>query len=236
MKKIFFLLIIFSVYSLGQEVEIKDALILIEKGNIKEAEKKLKEFQSNNSNNPSVKFLDAVLTSDAQLAIKKFEAIYKAFPNSKYADASLFRIFSYYYALGFYKKADTLLTVLKAKFPNSNYLKTADKTIPDFDDVELTNREQKKVEPNKIDESVSNNLTNFTIQVGAFLNLENANKLADQIKKEGYTTEITQKEIGGSVLNVVYVGNFLKEDEAKKILEIINKKFSVSGRIVSKSK
>ncbi len=230
MKIVIFIFIIFPLFLFAQEIDIRDALKQIEVGNIQEAKKSLKLFQAKNSNDPSVKFLDAVLTQNAKVAVKKFEDHFKNYPNSKYADASLFRIFSYYYSLGYYKKADTLLTQLKTKFPNSPYLKTADKNIPNYDDVEFA--ENKSLEKEKTDTLKSS--PKYSIQVGAFLSLENATKLSEQIKKENIATEIIQKEIGGSVLNVVYAGNFQNETEAKKYLEIINKKFNVSARIVSK--
>lgn len=230
MKIIIFLSLILATFSIAQEIDIKDALKQIELGNIKDAENSLKSFQIKNSNDPSVKFLDAVLTQNAKVAVKKFEDHFKNYPTSKYADASLFRIFSYYYSLGYYKKADTLLAQLKTKFPNSPYLRTADKTIPDYDDVEFAKNDSLKKE--KIDFVKS--AGKFSIQVGAFLSLENATKLSEQLKKEYMSVEIIQKEIGGTVLNVVYAGNFQNETEAKKYLEIINKKFNVSGRIVSK--
>lgn len=230
MRNIIFILIIFPLFTFAQEIDIKDALKQIEAGNIKEAEKSLKSFQAKNPIDHSVKFLDAVLTQNAKEAVKKFEDYFKKYQTSKYADASLFRIFSYYYALGFYKKADTLLTQLKTKFPNSPYLKTADKTIPDFDDVEFA--EDKSLEKEKTD--ISKSAGKYSIQVGAFLSLENATKLSEQLKKENFPSEIIQKEIGGSVLNVVYAGNFQNEIDAKKYLEVINKKFNVSARIVLK--
>lgn len=230
MRMIILLLTFFSILSFAQEIDIKDALKQVESGNIKEAEKLLKAFQIKNQNDPSVKFLDAVLTQDAKTAVKKYEDYLKMFPNSKYADASLFRIFSYYYSLGFYKKADTLLTQLKTKFPNSPYLTAADMSIPDVDDVVLVKETKEEKEKIKLPNSVGK----YSIQVGAFLSLENATKLSDQLKKEGFTTEITQKEIGGSVLNVVYAGNYKDENDAKKYLEIINQKFKVSARVVSK--
>lgn len=234
MKKIFFLLSIFILFATlqAQEINITNALKEIENGNLISAETQLKKFKTKNPNDPSVVFLDAVMTKNANEAIKKFSFHYQNFPNSKYADASLFRIFSYYYALGYYKKAESYLSELKKNFPNSPYLKTADKTIPDVDDFELS-KTQTKIENQKPSISKEDFVEGkFTIQVGAFLNPENAVKLSEQLKAEGLTTEISSKVIGGSTLKVVTAGIFPTEDEAKIKLEFINQKFNLKGRVI----
>jgi tetratricopeptide (TPR) repeat protein len=221
-KSISFILIFFSTPFFAQEIDISSALRQIESGDIKSAEATLVNLRSNKPNDPSVIFLDAVLTTNGEEALRKYSTVYEKFPKSRYADAALYRIFSYYYSLGYYKRAETYLTKLKTEFPDSPYLKSADRNIPDSEEVvEIT--KEPKIDPVKY---------NFTIQAGAFLNLDNAKKLSGQIQSDGYFSEITSKEIGGSILNVVNVGKFLNEEDAKPVLKYLVDKFNLIGRVI----
>ncbi len=45
-------------------------------------------------------------------------------------------------------------------------------------------------------------------------------------------TEIKEKNVGGTVFQVVYVGKFLVRNDAEDFLHIINSKYNLNGRIV----
>lgn len=221
---IIFFIINFSVSA--QEADITSALRQIDSGDLKSASNYLKNLKSKNPNDPSVIFLDAVLTTNGEEALKKYSIVYEKYPKSKYADASLYRIFSYYYSLGYYKKAESYLTKLKNEFPDSPYNKSADRNIPDTEEIVQITPEVKSAPVNY----------NFTIQAGAFLNLDNAKKLHEQVQSDGYFSEITTKEVGGSILNVVNVGKFAKEEETKSVLDYLSKKYNINGRVTNISK
>lgn len=220
------MLLIINFCASAQEADISTALRQIDSGDIKSASTYLKELKSKNPNDPSVIFLDAVLTVNGEEALKKYSIVYEKYPKSKYADASLYRIFSYYYSLGYYKKAESYLAKLKNEFPESPYNKSADRNIPDTEEIVQITPEEKS--------NVIN--YNFTIQAGAFLNLDNAKKLQEQVQSDGYFSEITTKEVGGSILNVVNVGRFIKEEETKPALDYLSKKYNINGRVINISK
>ena len=232
MNRIYIILFIvfLSLHVYAQEVDIVPALQQIENGNIKSAETFLRDLKVKNANDPSVIFLDAVLTKDGEEALKKYSTVLEKYPNSKYADAVLYRIFSYYYSLGYYKKAETYLDRLKKDFPESPYIKTTVRKIPDIEEQpsQPIVTTSKPVQPVKTEIKTYN----YTIQAGAFLNVDNAKKLCDQLNKENYFTEITTKDIGGSILNVVNVGRFTTEEESKSVLNLLEKKFNLKGRTV----
>jgi len=230
MKKILTILLIATSPLFSQEVDIVPALQQIENGNIKSAETIMRELKTKNANDPSVIFLDAVLTKDGEEALEKYSTILEKYPDSKYADAVIYRIFSYYYSLGYYRKAETYLDRLKKDFPESPYIKTADRKIPDIEEQppQPIVTASKPVQPEKTEIKTYN----FTIQAGAFLNVDNAKKLCDRLNKENYFTEITTKEIGGSILNVVNVGRFTTEEESKSVLSLLEKRFNLKGRTV----
>ena len=220
----------------GQEVDIVPALQQIESGNMGKAEATLKELQSKNPDDPSVLFLDAVLTKDGDQAVEKYDTILEKFPKFQYADASLYRIFSYYYSLGYYKKAEEYLTRLKKDFPESPYIKSAARNIPDVDEPSAQKSEPlapvTKPVQEKIVQQTETKTYSFTIQAGAFLNVDNAKNLCERLNKGNYSTEITTKEVGGSILNVVNVGKFISEDDAKPVLSLLEKKYNLKGRVV----
>jgi len=230
MKKILAILLVVTSPLFSQEVDIVSALKQIENGNIKSAETILHDLKIKNASDPSVIFLDAVLTKDGEEALKKYSAVLEKYPVSKYADAVIYRIFSYYYSLGYYKKAETYLNRLKKDFPESPYIKTADRKIPDVE--EQPSQSVAGLTKPKRPEKTETGTYNFTIQAGAFLNVDNAKKLSEQLNRENYFTEITTKDVGGSILNVVNVGRFTTEDESKSVLILLEKKFNLKGRIV----
>ena len=233
LMKIFALIIlIITNQIIAQEVDITPALKQIESGNISNAASILLNLKSQNPGDPSVIFLDATLTKDGDEALRKYSTVLEKFPESKYADASLYRIFSYYYSLGFYKKAENYLDRLKKDFPESPYIKTADRKIPDVEEPSAQTVSEPQIQQPAQQKKNEATEYNFTIQAGAFLNVENAKKLSDQLKKENYFTEITSKEVGGSILNVVNVGKFSNEEEAKPVLNFLEKKFNLKGRVV----
>ena len=216
-----FLILFITIQISAQEVDIKKALIEIESGNIQAALTYLQEFKNSNPNDPSVIFLEGVLTQNADEAVKKYSTVYEKYPKSNYADASLFRLFSYHYSLGYYKKAETYLNKLKNEYPNSPYIQTADRIIPD-----------EETAISKIVNSEETDNYKYTIQAGAFLNSENAEKLKTQLSSGGHACEIKTREIGGSLFNIVYVGKFKSEETAKPILILLENNYSVKGRIV----
>jgi tetratricopeptide (TPR) repeat protein len=223
MKRLIIILFNIAVIQLAaQEADIKKALIEIEAGNIQAAQTYLQEFKNSSPDDPSVIFLDAVLTQNADEAVIKYSTLYEKYPRSNYADASLYRLFSYYYSLGYYKKAETYLDKLKAEYPASPYIKTADRTIPDEEESEIRN----DTEPEK---SIN---YKYTIQAGAFLNSDNAKKLASQLSGEGLESQIKIREIGGSMFNIVYTGKFENEDAAKPVLDLLDKSYSIKARVV----
>lgn len=222
-----------TILSFAQEVDIAAALKQIESGNISSASKILLELKSKNSGDPSVIFLDARLSKDGDEALRKYSTIIEKFPTSKYADAALYGIFSYYYSLGYYKKAETYLDRLKKEFPESPYIKAADQKLPGIEELTVQTLEKPDTLAPTQPEKIEIKNYSFTIQAGAFLNIENAKKLIEQLKQENYFTEITTKDVGGSILNVVNVGKFVNEDDAKPVLSFLQSKYNLKGRTVS---
>ncbi len=215
---------IFSLYS--QDINIIPQLKKIEAGKIEEVKSQLKILKTKNKNSPNLIFLDAVLTETGEVALKKYTDLYLKYPQSQFADAAVFRIFSYYYALGYYKRANEYLTKLKKEYPKSHYIKIAERNIPPSKYLD-----KRVIVKNKTELSNSDN-RNFTIQAGAFLNYNYALRLKKRFERTNLKTRISKKEIAGSILNVVTVGKFETENEARTVLQKINRDFKINGRVV----
>ncbi len=227
------LFLTFSIFS--QEVNIVKQLKDIESGNKQSALADLENLKKTNPNDPSVIFLDGVLTESGKDALSKYEIVYKNHPNSNYADASLYRIFSYYYSLGVYNRAQEYLSVLENKYPNSPYLKIADRNIPEEDlfDSKIETAGTQKQSPKPIEIKDENSTAKFTVQAGAFLNFANANKLKDNLEDDGFPSELSTKEVGGTMLNVITAGKFTSEESAQKLISHIKSKYNLNGRIIT---
>lgn len=226
--KLFILPALLFTQAFAQEANIVQYLKAIEDGDVESAMTGLNSLKHTNPNDPSVIFLDAVLTEDGEAALTKYQTIYEQYPRSNYADAALYRVFSYYYSLGIYKRAEDLLTDLKTEYPNSPYIRAADRTIPD--EVDATT--QPTAEPVKPIADAGGKY-NYTIQAGAFLNVENAKNLMNEIRKDGYPAELGTKSVGGSLLNLVIFGHLKTESEAEPLLTYLKNKFDLNGRVIT---
>ena len=225
-----FLLLFFSSGKLySQDVDIIPYLKAIENGNIGQAKEALVDLKEKNPDDPSVKFLDGVLKENGQEAVVIYQDIVDNYPKSKYADAALYRIFSYYYALGLYETAQEKLKQLKTSYPTSPYIQVADQNLSALEKSEV--KEQKNVVEEikpKVEEDYK-----FTIQAGAFTNLDNANKLIGEFESAGIYSNLGQKIVGGTTFHVVYAGKFEKYEDAENFLQVVNSRYKVNGSIVS---
>lgn len=218
----FILLLTLPVYS--QEADIIPYLKQIEQGKSDEVKSKLSELKNTYPNSSNVMFLEAVLTENAQDAVVVYQEIVNKFPKSAFADAALYRIYSYYFALGLYNTADKYLTKLKTNYPDSPYIKMASLNKSD-EDVNKPQQVQSSDDVNEKDYK-------YTIQAGAFTNAENADKLYQQFVTAGMKSFVKDKNVGGTVFKVVYVGQFMSKDKADSFLQIVNSQFNITGRVV----
>ncbi|MDH3269415.1 MAG: SPOR domain-containing protein [Ignavibacteria bacterium] len=228
-----FLILLFifssSVKLFSQEIDIVPYLKAIESGNIAESKEALADLKIKYPADPSVMFLDAVLKENGQEAIVIYQDIVDNYPKSKYADAALYRIFSYYYALGLYDTAREKLKLLKTSYPASPYIQVADQNLSllEKSDVQETITKTEETKP-KTEENYK-----YTIQAGAFTNLDNAKKLSGEFESAGIYTKLDDKIVGGTTFHVVYAGKFEKIEDAESFLQVVNSRYKVNGSIVS---
>lgn len=207
----------------AQEVDIIPYLKQIEQGKAEEVKTKLSELKQDYPNSSNVLFLEGVLTENAQDAVVIYQKIVDKYPKSAYADAALYRIYSYYFALGLYNTADKNFEKLKKDYPESPYIKMASMNVT---------TEENTTPPVKTVDQKDETVYKYTVQAGAFTNKENASALQKEFVTAGMKSFIKEKNVGGTIFNVVYVGQFIGKNEAEDFKAIINSQFNISGRVV----
>jgi hypothetical protein len=220
-KFIISILFLLTINIAGQGIDISDYLKKIENGKLEEVKEKLPELKTKYPDDPSVLFLDGILTENGKISVSLFSTIVNNYPESKYADAAVFRIYSYYFAVEMFNEAATWLNRLIKDYPASPYIKLTEQNIPPGD--------QKNKNNIKTDSQLK---YKYTIQAGAFSNRDNANLLKKQLTDAGYSAEIKEKTVAGTIFQVVYVGKFMTEQEAKSFLKQLNADYSLDGRVI----
>lgn len=225
---LFFSFLFYSV-AICQEVDIVPYLKQIEKGESNSVKEILPKLKKENPNSANLIFLEGVLTENGQEAISIYQNFVEKYPNNSYADAALYRIYSYYYALGFYDTASKVLKNLTNKYPDSPYIKMALSQEEAKQEEEPTPIKNLKDEPSKVNNEIN---YKFTIQAGAFVKIENAQGLKNELESEGIFCELKEKNVGGTTFHVVYAGKFQNRNEAEKFLQQLNSRYNLNGRII----
>lgn len=225
---LFFFSFLFASQIIAQEVDIVPFLKMIEQGKLEEVKGKLLDLKTDYPKSANLIFLEGVLTENGQDAIVLYQTLLEKYPKSSYADAALYRIYSYYFALGLYNTADKNLDKLKKEYPESPYIKMASANVVKNDVEETSPQTVETTELKTNDEKVYP----YSVQAGAFTNAANAAALKKEIESVGMTSFIKEKNVAGTVFNVVYVGKFETRKEAEDFLQIADARFRISGRVV----
>jgi len=232
MKKYFSIfLFVISILSssqiLAQEVDIVPYLKMIEQGKIEEVKGKLLDLKTDYPKSSNLIFLEGVLTENGQDAVVLYQTLAEKYPKSAYADAAIYRIYSYYFALGLYNTADKNLEKLKKDYPESPYIKMASANVVKNEDEAPQQNGETPVKTSDDAKQFS-----YSVQAGAFTNVDNANSLKKDIENAGMVSFIQDKNVAGTVFKVVYIGKFETRKEAEDFLPIANTRFKIAGRVV----
>jgi len=214
-----------------QDLNITPYLKKVEAGEKEEVIGKIPGLKQLYPNSPSLIYLEGLLTEDGEKAVEVYKILVDKYPNSKYADDAIYRIYTYYSAINELNKAEFFLKRLKTEYPESPYLKLAEKVTFTEKGKTKTIKEEPKIYPS-VKEKVAAKDYKFTVQAGAFTRKENALKLKADFDKAGYSSQVIEKSVGGSLFHVVYVGKFTTDEEAKSFLGMINTKFKLQGWVV----
>lgn len=224
-RTLLFSFLLTPVFVIAQEVDIIPYLKQIEQGKSEEVKTKLPELKKDYPKSSNVMFLEGVLTENAQDAVGIYQNILDKYPKSAFADAALYRIYSYYFALGLYNTADKYFTKLKNDYPDSPYIKMAAMS-------KTAEEGNTQTQPVQSSDDANENNYKYTVQAGAFTNDANATKLNEDFLAAGMKSFVKEKSVGGATFHVVYVGKFVSRDKAESFLQIVNSQFNITGRVV----
>jgi cell division septation protein DedD len=73
----------------------------------------------------------------------------------------------------------------------------------------------------------------FTVQVGAYSNPANAEARKQFFEGEGFTVYLSSKIQNGRTLYLVWVGTFIKEDEAREFIKSLREKYGTSSTLIT---
>jgi cell division septation protein DedD len=242
MKTTFILILIASASLLrAQDINSQVHTLVgeIEQGKIDEVRKQLPALTSSHGNDPAVLYLQARLSSNGVEAIRYYQSIVDNFPKSEWADDALYATYQYYYALGLYKTADLKLQQLKRDYPQSPHAAASAATPPapaENKAVILPAAKDPAVaETAKTAEQAAQPPAEpYTLQVGAFSTVKNAEHQKDMLEKQGITAVITNKVRGGRSLYLVWAGSFLTADEAKNFGKKVKQQLKLDSIVVEK--
>jgi cell division septation protein DedD len=76
----------------------------------------------------------------------------------------------------------------------------------------------------------------YVVQIGAFGNLGNANRMKLQVSQIGYGVEISPVQTNGRKLHAVRVVRFKNKSEAERVGNVIKKKLGIDYRVLYRPK
>jgi hypothetical protein len=229
-QTIFFFLVFLSL-SFGQkEVDISKYLDQISRGEADAVRNILPALKKNNPHSVSLKYLEALLTQDGKNAALLYNEIVHSNLSSEYKDDAIFKLYQFHYALGEFNESDKYARMILDSYPSSPFVSRLKKS--DLVGRQATTQQQIGSEtPTKEDQTITSS-GNFTIQVGAFLDRNNAESLLVQLLKYGESW-INEREVKGKVFHTVLVGKFPSETEANVVLKRIRSERNLQGIILT---
>jgi len=240
--------------------EVRKRLDFIYSGQAERVRIELPSLEKQYPNDAGVAYLDAILTTDGETAVKKFQAIVDLFPQSEWADAALYKVYQYYYSIGLYKTADQKFAQLKQQYPNSLYVAGTVKEqtpapvqqqpAPEVKPPDVTPQKpaetpaavpqpatQQAEQPERDSTVVAPAAPathTFAVQAGAYSTRRKAKKQLDFLSSINRSAIITKKMSGDKKLYVVTVEGFTTEQAARDFIAELKLKYGMDSIIVAR--
>jgi len=244
----------------SQDADVQRCIAMVNNGQTEDVRREIPSLLTRYPNDPGILYVQALVTKEGAEAARIYQSVVDNFPRSKWADASLFRVYQFYYALGLYRTAEIKLNQLKKEYPGSSYLAKVNGAAPaglpeEEEGAQVPAvRTEEPPAPAHTEKSVAQQVTPvtpprpvageapssgvtptaFTLQVGAFGTQANAEKQKQFFENLGYSVEVISKMRDTRMLFVVLVGTYSSYDEAKGKGAEIKKKHSVDSMVVPK--
>lgn len=219
---------LFPQSSQSGQPDIQRRLELIEKGQGEAVKTELPTLMTMFQNHPGVLYLQGVLTTDGTEAAKIYQTIVDNFPKSEWTDDALFKLYQYYYSVGLYKTADQKMEQLKRDYPYSTY--AADQPVVEEPKAIPQEAPAVVARPGKAEKYT----VVYTVQAGTFSVLQNAEELKARFERDGYASSIFTIVNNGKKFHKVWVGEFPKQEDARRFSAEIKKKYNLDTIVVSR--
>lgn len=220
--------------------DVKNRLELIHAGKSEQVRNELPTLLRQYPNDAGVKYLDAYLTSNGDLAMKKYQSIVDQFPKSEWADVALYKVYQYYYAIGLYKTADAKMAQLNEQYPNSIYAKRESKaneplTVSPAPSPET--KTEKPAEATKSETVVSPSMSTgqYVVQVGVFSQERTAQQEAQRYTSiVGRQATVFPKLSGGKTVYAIVFDGFESEPSARSFGTELKSKYNMDWFLVKR--
>ncbi len=228
----------------AQDADVQRYVAMVNNGEVEEVRKEIPALLERYPNNPGVLYVQALVTKEGAEAARIYQSIVDNFPRSAYADAALYRVYQFYYALGLYRTAELKMRQLKADYPGSRYLKANPGDTASLPEEVVAPKAPDSVAvappapgrevlpaPPVAAPAVSGS---FVLQAGAYGAQANAEKQRKFFADLGYPVETVTKVRDTKTLFVVLVGKYSSYDEAKAQGAEIKRKYRIETMVVQR--
>lgn len=212
------------------EQDVRLRLDLVHSGKIEQVRTEVASLLKQFPNDPGVKYLEAYITENGDLAVKKYQSFVDTYPSSEWADDALFKVYQYYYAVGLYKTADAKMNLLNEQYPNSVFAKKnakqpAQASVP----TPVRTAETPVVAEEKKELPASAPLSGeFIVQLGVYSQESKAQEQANSISSVvGKQAVVFAKQSSGRTVYAVAFEGFADERSAKEFGAELKTKFNL---------
>ena len=229
-------------------------LSLVNEGKVEGVRENISELYSKYPKDPGVLYLKALLTEDGFSSIKQYQTIIKNYPDSKFAPHSAMKLGGYLYANGLYTQAANLLKNIPLKYPRYEEMqRLTDLMINSFNAIGEPDSAKhygmliESMFPSLETNLIKNNkklsqvfdfkkkapdLGPYVVQIGAFGDRANANRLKLQVSQLGHDVSINKVDSNGKIFFAVRVNRYKSKNKAEQIGKDIKSKLGVSYRVL----
>lgn len=262
-KTLCVILLLISIPFISRGQSVTEIVNKIQNGNFEEAKKILLNINRTEKENPTILFLEGLLTIDGIKASNTYNTLLQKYPHSKYIDDAAFRIALMQYSQGLYNTANKNfkkiilstsqksikqkcqywigLSFLALDKPDSAAFRF-NKSIDNFTKNEITKLAKNSLgvlNLNSYSDKDKTQLINsavYAVQVGAFSIQQNAILLKAFYENHGYRVELGSKSKNNNKFYLVWVGPYNSIDKARYIGKQLNRKFDVTYTLVTLKK
>ncbi len=218
-----------SAYSQDAQ-QLNKYIAMIENGQPEAVQAELPSLLDRYPNSPGVLYIQGLLTREGADAVRIYQGIVDNYSKSEWADDALHKVYQFYHSIGLYRTAELKMNQLKKEYPNSKHV-TGNETVNTKGIAEET--QAVVTEPSGQRKPVTLQ-GQFTLQVGAYSTLVNAEKQKLFFEDLGFPVEVINKMKDGRSLFTVHVGNYTTYDEAKAKSAGIKKTYNVDSFVVTR--